>query len=184
MNNIYLRIPSKDEILIRKKWMEDKDTMSYNAGYYSNMNGYNYNDGTIFLDNNYYLDFYDNWINQEPLKYFTFIFETSTDTPIGEVYFYFNQVEQIHNMGILIDSKYRNKGYSREALLEFLNIAFNRIGIKRISNTIPTDRQNAIKLFKGVGFYQNRIINGVKFDKPEESLQLVITKESFERRNK
>ena len=33
MSNVYLKIPTINELHYRQKWMKDKKTMNYNAGY-------------------------------------------------------------------------------------------------------------------------------------------------------
>lgn len=43
-------------------------------------------------------------------------------------------------MGILIQNKYRGKGYSTQALLELGKIAFEKNNISELSDFIPIDR--------------------------------------------
>ena len=51
MSNIYLKIPTIDELHYRQKWMMDPKTMEYNAGYDLDIKGYNKENGTIIKNN-------------------------------------------------------------------------------------------------------------------------------------
>lgn len=37
MPNVYLKVPSTDELHYRQEWMKNPKTMSYNAGYNMNL---------------------------------------------------------------------------------------------------------------------------------------------------
>lgn len=47
MKNIYLKVPSINELHYGQEWMNDPKTMSYNAGYDIDLKGYDKNTGTI-----------------------------------------------------------------------------------------------------------------------------------------
>lgn len=47
MGNIYLKIPTIEELWYRQKFMADPETMDYNAGYDIDLEGYNKTTGTI-----------------------------------------------------------------------------------------------------------------------------------------
>ena len=47
MSNIYLKVPSIEELHYRQEWMKDINTMSYNAGYDIDLKGYDKITGTI-----------------------------------------------------------------------------------------------------------------------------------------
>ena len=178
MKNIYLKVPSINELHYRQEWMNDPKTMSYNAGYDIDLKGYDKNTGTITKSNEEMIDWYNNWINQEPDKYFAYIYDNAISEPIGEVYYYLDN--GIHSMGIVIQDKYRGKGYSYYALLELEKIAFEKNGISELSDFIPLDRLEAIKTFKKAGFVHTKLEKkGLVFDKESISRQLLITKESY-----
>ena len=104
VSKVYLKVPTKDELHYRQEWMRDPDTMSYNAGYDMEFNGYNKETGTIAKTDEEMLNWYNNWINKEPDKYFAYIYDFNIEEPIGEVYYYLDN--DIHSMGILIQNKY------------------------------------------------------------------------------
>ena len=150
MNNIYLKIPTITELHYRQEWMKDNNTMSYNKGCDIGLKGYDKQTGTITKSNEAMIEWYNNWINKEPDKYFAYIYADNIKEPIGEIYYYLNS--GIHSMGILIQDKYRGNGYSYQALLELEKIAFEKNNINELSDFIPLDRIGAIKSFKKAGF--------------------------------
>lgn len=178
MKNIYLKVPTIDELCYRKNWMKDPKTMSYNAGYDMKLKGYDKNSGTITKTDEEMINWYNNWINKEPDKYFAYIYDKAIEEPIGEIYYYLDG--NIHSMGILIQDKYRGKGYSTQALLELEKIAFEKNNISELSDIIPLDRVGAIQSFKKAGFiHTNLEQKELVFGKESISKQLLITKEMY-----
>lgn len=178
MSNIYLKVPSIDELYYRQEWMKDSKTMSYNAGFDVDLKGYDKKTGTITKTDKEMVSWYNNWINKEPDKYFAYIFDKEIDEPIGEVYYYPDG--DIHSMGILVQDKYRGKGYSYYALLELEKVAFENNDINELSDMVPLDRIGAIKVFKKAGFIHidKEKIEKV-FGKDTTVKQLLITKEMY-----
>ena len=180
MPNIYLKVPSIDELHYRQEWMKDSKTMSYNAGYDMDLKGYDKITGTITKTDEEMITWYNNWINKEPDKYFAYIYDTEIKKPIGETYFYKNNNEYM--VGILIIDKYRGLGYSKKALTELMKIAFIKYGIRELTDVISSDRENAIKLFESCGFTITKNIQETIFDKKKNCKKVIITKEEYLRR--
>lgn len=179
MSNVYLKVPSIDELHYRQEWMNDSKTMSYNAGYDMQLKGYNRENGTITKTDEEMLIWYNNWINKEPDKYFAYIYDEEIEEPIGEVYYYLDN--GIHSMGIVIQDKYRGKGYSYNALLELEKVAFEKNNISELSDIIPLDRIGAIKSFKKAGFIHTELEQKeLVFGKESIARQLLITKDMYE----
>ena len=178
MKNVFLKVPSKEDLKYRKAWMNDPKTMSYNAGLDLNLNGYDKETGTISKTDDELLDWYDKWIDHEPDRYFAYIYVQDINEPVGEVYYYPDG--DVHSMGILIDYKYRGKGYSYYALIELEKIAFEKNNISELSDMVPLNRDGAIKVFKKTGFIHTKkeIIEKV-FDKDSVVRELLITKEMY-----
>ena len=83
-------------------------------------------------------------------------------------------------MGILIQDKYRGKGYSYDALIELEKIAFEKNNINELSDMIPLDRTQAIKVFKKAGFViTNKEFIEKRFGKDIVIKQLLITKDMY-----
>lgn len=178
MSKIYLKIPSIEDMHYRQDWMKNSKTMSYNAGYNINLKGYNKETGTISKTNDELINWYYNWINKEPDKYFAYIYEENIKEPIGEIYYYLDN--GIHSMGILIQDKYRRKGYSYPSLIELEKKAFEENNISELSDFIPIERTNAIKSFLKANFIlTDKERKSIVFEKETISKQLLITKEMY-----
>lgn len=181
MNEIYLKVPSIQELHYRQQWMKDKNTMSYNAGYDMDLKGYDKETGTITKTDEEMINWYNNWINKEPDKYFAYIYSKDINEPIGEVYYYLDN--GIHSMGIVIQDKYRGKGYSYKALLELQKVAFEKNNISELSDIIPLDRVGAIKTFKRAGFIHTDLEEKqLVFDNVSIAKELLITKEMYNKK--
>lgn len=175
---INLIVPTVANLYYRKNWLMDKDTMNYNAGLDLDIKGYNREDGTITMSDDDMLVWYNKWINKEPDRYYGYVYCTGIDEPIGEVYYY--PVDDTYNVGILIQAKYREKGYAHEALLELLKIAFDKNKIPELVDMIPLDRIEAIKLFKKTGFIiTNNIYKEKVFDIETLVGELLLTKDRY-----
>ena len=150
MANIYLKVPTLKEIHYRQEWMKDPKTMNYNAGYDIDLKGYDKETGTISKTDEEMMDWYNKWVNKEPDRFYAYIYSEDEKEPIGEVYYYPD--DDIHSMGILIDDKFRGRGYSYPALIELQKVSFKKNNINELSDMIPLDRIGAIKTFKKAGF--------------------------------
>ena len=183
MKKVFLKVPSIDELHYRQEWMKDEKTMSYNAGFELKLNGYDKATGTITKTNEEMIEWYNNWVNKEPDKYFAYIYDYEIEEPIGEIYYYLDN--DIHSMGILIQDKYRGKGYSYSALIELQKIAFEKNNINELSDIIPEDRINAIKTFEKAGFiYTGLEKKELVFGKESIAKQMIITKELYQKIHK
>lgn len=177
-NYVYLKVPNTDELHYRQKWMNDPNTMNYNAGYDIKLKGYNKETGTITKTNEEMIEWYNNWINKEPDRYFAYIYDSNIDEPIGEIYYYLDGIT--HSMGIIIQDKYRGKGYSYKALIELEKIAFKKNQISELSDIIPLNRTSAIKAFKKAAFVHTDLEKeDIVFGKKIISKQLLITREMY-----
>ena len=84
-------------------------------------------------------------------------------------------------MNVILDSRYRGKGYSEEALRLLIEVAFYEYNLDRVMNQIPQNRVAAIKLFQKVGF-QDRgdDLYEVRWGKEEKVIFLELTKQRYE----
>lgn len=181
-SEVILKVPTIEELHYRKEWMMDPITMSYNAGFDMELKGYNKHDGTIEKTDAEMIEWFNRWINKEPDKYFAYIYDTNILEPVGEIYYYLDG--NIHSMGILIQDKYRGKGYATKALLEFEHIAFDINNISELSDFVPLDRESAISSFKKAGFiHTDKEIIETVFGRECIVRQLLITKEMYKKGN-
>jgi len=152
-NNLYLKVPKLDELGYRKMLLSDPETMSYNIGFGEDKNG------CIDFNESLWNDWHKTWTKNTPNRFYAYILKKDGDVPIGDVAFRYDDDLKTHIVHIIIESKHRDKGYSKEALRLLLDKAFFECQLEKVSDNIPESRQNAIKLFEEVGFKQTKIIN-------------------------
>lgn len=167
MKNIELVIPKLNQYSYEQKLESDSKTMSYNAGYDVSYFGYHYNTGCIDFPKEKWRDTYNKRINEN--KYFAYIKDCTINRYIGYVNYQYNKNDDIYECGVLIESKYRGKGYSKDALRLLIKEA-NKNGIEYLYDTFEKDRENTFKAFLDIGFevYKestwkkfNNIVDGV-----------------------
>lgn len=158
MKNIKLVIPKKNEYFYKEKLESDAKTMSYNAGYEVTYGGYDYKTGCIEFNK-------ENWfkILIDDKRYFAYIKDCDFDKYVGYVNYHYNEKDNIYECGILIESKYRSKGYAKDALRLLVREA-NKNGIKYLYDTFEKEREHTLELFLGLGFEIYKETKWEKFD--------------------
>ena len=183
MKKIFLKVPTVNELHYRQEWLKDEKTMSYNAGYDLKLKGYDKTIGTITKTDEEMIEWYNDWTDKEPDKYFAYIYDYNIKEPIGEIYYYLDN--DTYSMGIVLQDKYRKKGYSYYALVELQKIAFEKNNITELSDFIPEDRINAVNVFKKAGFIDTGLSKKeLVFGKEQIAKQLIITKETYQKMHK
>lgn len=160
MSRIELHIPNENELEYRQYLISDKETMSYNIGYGDDGTGCYYQ--TI----EQVQEWYKNWNNGKD-NYYAYIIRKEDNTPIGEVDIHWIGYCQKYIIGIVIEAKYRGKGYAEETLSLLCNVAFNKLNLDAIYDDFPTTRTVAEKVFSKVGFVR------------EDDEFVVLTKERY-----
>ena len=167
MKNLSLYIPKLEDYSYEAKLQSDPKTMSYNAGYDVSYYGYHYNTGCIDFPKDKWKDTYEKRINEN--KFFAYIRDNDIKEYVGYVNYHYNKDEDKYYCGILIESKYRGKGYSKEGLKLLLEEA-RKNNINELYDNFEIDKDNTLKVFESVGFkvveYQswkkfNKEVNGV-----------------------
>lgn len=163
-----LYIPKLEDLWYEQKLQSDPDTMSYNAGYDVFYYGYHYDTGCIDFPKDRWEEVYNKRINEN--RFFAYIKDNNINEYVGYCNYHYNKNDDRYECGILIDSKYRGKGYSKKALKLLCNTAKNN-GIKELYDSFEIDRGNTLKLFESVGFKVvkekswkkfNKFVNGVE----------------------
>ena len=149
MKNISLYIPKLEDYWYEAKIQSDPLSMSYNAGYDVSYYGYHYDTGCIDFPKDRWEDTFNRRVNEN--RYFAYIKDNDIDEYVGYVNYHYNKNDDRYECGIVIESIYRNKGYSKIAL-KLLCEEAKRKGIKELYDNFEIDRGNTLDLFKQVGF--------------------------------
>ena len=178
--NIELVIPKLEEYDYEQKLLSDPNTMNYNAGYDVFYDGYHYDTGCIdFPESKWVIDFEK---RKETTRYFAYIKDMNINEYVGYVNYHHNKNYDRYECGIVIESKYRNKGYSKPALKLLCKEAFEN-GIDALYDTFEKDRDNTVKTFESVGFKIIEETNWKKFGKDVEGVIVCIRKCDFNENN-
>ncbi len=161
MKNIELVKPKLEEYSYEQKLNSDPDTMSYNKGYDVTYEGYHYETGCIDFPQEKWQETYDKRIREN--KYFAYIKDGTMNEFVGYVDYQYNQEDNIYECGIVIESKYRGKGYAKDALRLLIKEAHQN-GVDYLYDTFEKDRENALNTFLDVGFEIYKETTWKKFD--------------------
>lgn len=182
MKHVYLKTPEAKELYYRQIWMMDPETMSYNAGYDREMDGYDKASGTICKTDEQLWEWYEKW-TKSPNRYFAYIYDADLEIPVGEIYYQDYENENEFGIGIVIASRYRGKGYGYPALVNLEKIAFEEKGAKALSDWFPEKRIEAVRLFQKAGFLPTNIRRKeLVFGQEKETVKYLLTKEQYEQR--
>lgn len=160
MNKIELYIPNENELEYRRHLISDEETMNYNMGYGDDETGCYYQ--TI----EQVQEWYKNWNNGTD-NYYAYIIRKEDNEPIGEVDIHWSGYCQKYIIGIVIEAKYRGKGYAEKTLNLLCDVAFNKLNLDKIYDDFPATRTAAEKVFSKVGFIR------------EDEEFVVLTKERY-----
>ena len=162
MKNICLYVPKLEDYFYEAKLQSDPETMSYNAGYDVSYYGYHYDIGCIDFPKEKWEETYNKRIEEN--KYFAYIKDNDINEYVGYVNYHYNKNEDRYYCGILVEYKYRGKGYSKEGLRLLIEEA-RKNNIKELYDNFEYDRHNALKIFESVGFKVEEYQTWKKFDK-------------------
>lgn len=149
MKNISLYIPRLEDYWYEAKVQADPQSMSYNAGYDVSYYGYHYDTGCIDFPEDKWKESYDRRINEN--RYFAYIKDNNLNVFVGYVNYHYNKKEDRYECGIVIESKYRGKRYSKNAL-QLLCAVARKNGIKELYDSFEINRDNTLNAFKQAGF--------------------------------
>ncbi len=149
MHDLSLYIPQLEDYWYEEKIQSDPNTMSYNAGYDVSYFGYHYDTGCIDFPKEKWEEVYNKRISEK--RFFAYIKDNNLDEFVGYCNYHYNKNDNRYECGILIDSNYRCKGYSKEALRLLCQQAKEN-GIESLYDNFELDRENTLKVFESVGF--------------------------------
>ena len=162
MKNLELVKPKLEDYWYEAKLLSDPDTMNYNAFYNVSYSGYHYDTGCIDFPKNKWESKYQKRLDSN--TYFAYIKDHEIKEYVGFVNYQYNRNSNIYECGILIEGKYRGKGYSKTALKLLVKEAYNN-GIEYLYDSFEYDRDNTLEVFLDVGFEIYQMIDSEKDDK-------------------
>ena len=116
---------------------------------------------------------WETWHKEKMSKMlYYYIKDLETSEFVGEVSCRVN--EKIGNIGVIIFSSYRGKGYMKPAILQLFEKAKEKGLAILIDEGVPLSREVAVGCFKDLGFKQIKRYKTYKFDKEEEMIDLQI----------
>lgn len=168
---LFLHVPTLDELWYRERLMSDPDTMAYNKGYDLSFDGYDRETGCIAFPREEWAAWHAYFVGQEPLRYYAYIARERDGAFLGEVNLHKSVLHDWHDMGIVLEARYRGQGYSVEALRLLLRQAFEVMGLSAVHNDFETSRSAAISAHMAAGFSVLQEANGL--------LEVLITREQY-----
>ena len=146
---ISFHIPELNEYGYEEMLESDPLSMSYNAGYDVSYPGYHYDSGCIDFPQENWQASYDRRIREN--RFFAYIRDDETGEYVGDVNYQYNKENDRYECGVLIQSKYRGKGYGKAAL-DLLCQRAKENGIDELYDEFEADRGHVLKLFQSCGF--------------------------------
>jgi len=162
MKKLSLYVPKLEDYYYEEKINSDPKTMSYNAGYDVSYYGYHYETGCIDFPK----DRWDITFNKRKNSntFFAYIKDEDLKTFIGYCNYHYVASENRYECGIVIESKYRGKGYAEDALKLLCDKA-KKNNISSLYDGFEIDRDNTLQLFESLGFKVVEKMTWKKFNK-------------------
>lgn len=143
--------PRFDELSYRQKWMEDERTMSYNKKY----------GGTIPFPKDRWRSWYEKWIIHPEKKFYAYLYSEYEKDYVGEIAYHFDEEYGEIIASIIIEDKYRKKGYGKEGLRLLCERA-RKDGYASICDDIAADNPS-VYMFLSEGFKEEKRSSEVIF---------------------
>jgi len=176
-NKIHLQTPSLSELDYRKKLLFDYETMSYNSGWNVDYTGYHYDTGCIDFPEEKWVEWHQKWTKTKD-KFYAYIYDDNT--PVGDVAFHYDEEFKAHSIHIVIEHKYRHRGYAKAALKLLIEEAFRNHNVETLIDSFPKEREESLRLFQSLGFKILRENEGLRFDKPCSGFIVELQKKDWE----
>lgn len=169
ITSLKIYVPRLEDYWYEQKLQSDPDTMSYNAGWDVSYDGYHYDTGCIDFPKSKWEDTFNKRKNEN--KFFAYLKDTNINEYVGYINYHYNDTENKYYCGILIESKYRGKGYSKLGLKLLCDYAKEH-GVTELYDDFETNR-NGIKIFEDLGF---KIVNKYNAKRFDEDIEIVVVK--------
>ena len=167
--SLKIYIPRLEDYWYEQKLQSDPDTMSYNAGWDVSYDGYHYDTGCIDFPKSKWEDTFNK--RKKENKFFAYLKDTNINEYVGYINYHYNENENKYYCGILIESKYRGKGYSKSGLKLLCDYAKEH-GVTELYDDFEIDR-NGIKIFEDLDF---KIVNRYNAKRFNKDIEIVVVK--------
>lgn len=147
-----LYAPRREDLWFRQALLADPATMSYNKGYELGFPEYHNDTGCIDFPEAVWDGWYARWVNREPERFYAYLRETESGSFLGEANLYQTAGPDVYEMGIVLHSAQRGKGYAKPGLALLLAQAFERMGAKEVTNRFERSRTAALRAHLEAGF--------------------------------
>lgn len=170
-SQLKLYVPQYRDLWYRQQLLNDAATMDYNKGYDLDFRGYHKDSGCIDFPQGQWKDWYDWFIDQEPKRFYAYITRLHDSKFIGEDNVHKSDAAPWHEMGIVLEAKFRGQGYAVEALKLLLEYAFVNLNVDAVHNSFEMNRMAAIRTHLSAGFKE--------YNKENDNIELLITREQY-----
>ncbi len=161
--------PKLQEYNYYQELLKDKTTMSYNAGWEVNYDGYNYQTGTIDLPQSKWHEKYQRFNSKD--NFFAYILVD--EKFVGYCYYLTNNKDG--ECGIIIEAQHRHKGYSKPALKLLIQQAIND-ELEVLTNQFEKQREHT-QIFFDLGFKEVNSFKSLRFN---QSIEIVTIKKELD----
>lgn len=135
--------------------------MNYNKGYDVSYEGYHKDTGCIDFPKNKWKSWYCDRVDKKQKYFYAYITRKEDNSFIGEVNLNLSDKDKCYDMGIVLEAKYRGKGYSLQALKKLMKVAFEMYDALEVHNDFEVSRKSAITIHRYVGFNIIDEVNGI-----------------------
>ena len=170
-----LYIPKLEDYWYEEQLQSDPKTMDYNAGYDVSYFGQHYDTGCIDFPKKRWQEIFSKRVKEN--KYFAYIKDEQINKFVGYVNYHYNKKHNRYECGILIEDKYRGKGYAIKGL-KLLCKEAQKNGIQSLYDNFETDRGNTLKIFESVGF---KVVEKQTWNKFNKRVDGVLVKIDFKK---
>ena len=164
-NNVSLYVPTLDDYWYEQKLLSDLETMYYNAGYESNVEGYDYNTGCITFEPDKWKEKYESRKNAQ--HFIAYI--KDADKWVGLVSYHYDLERKIYTCGVLIDANERDRDYAKKGLSLLIDVA-KKDGVQTLYSCFEDGRGNISAVFESVGFEVIKTYEWTRFNEPTKGV--------------
>ncbi len=168
MSRIKLYVPRLKDYWYEEKILSDPESMSYNAGWNVNYDGYDYETGCIEFKKDRWKDDFDKRKKKD--KAFFYILNKDSNEFIGYITYYYSMGSNRYNVSLVIESIHRGHGYAKDAL-ELLMKKAKKKGIKELYDSFEEGRAGS-KVFYELGFEKINTYKERRFKKEINIIEL------------